>query len=253
MSKAKPIAITIPRSFAALSRVASSDAKADPWRRSVLVEALPKARVRGTACNGFAILRMESVIPSVNLDLFTSAADSAPPGTRAAPGADDLATVVKSVKPPRDGDAPPVEILVGDAPSIRCGSEARRVQIEGDSALSTWPKKLDDLIPSGFVVCAQVFSTELLRDLLSAILAAGAESVKVEMRGGITALRMAAEAVGDVDVVGVLMPIKQPGETGDEPAKGVDTVTLSMDGHEPVTVTGKQFDAASRSVGKAKR
>ena len=249
----KQTAITIPRSFAALSRVASSDAKATPWLRAVLVEVLAKSRVRGTACNGFAILRMEAEVPSVNLDLFTTAADSAAAGTRAAPGADDLATVVKAVKPPKDGDAPPVEILVGDAPGIRCGSEVRRVQIEGDSALATWPKDLDDLIPTGAMVCTQVFSTGLLRDLLAAIVAAGADTVKVEMRGGLTALCLEAEAEGDVNVLGVLIPIKQPGETTKGSADGIETVTLSMEGRDPVTVTGKQFDATCRNARKPKR
>jgi hypothetical protein len=256
--KPAPVAITIPRSFAALAKASSTNKEAPTWMRTVLLEALPLGRVRGTGMDGFGLLRMESDVPEIQADLFGGMLDSAPAGTKAAPAADDLSTVVKAVRVSKEGQPPPVEIVCGAETLIRCGSESRRVQIEGDTALNGWPDTIDGFIPTGPVVCAQVYSTERLRDLLTAILAADALTVKVELRGGLNALRLEASGGNGEDVVGVLMPIRSPGEVGEAPGKseglaadGV-TVTCSMEGRDPVTLTGKQFDKACREAGKPK-
>ena len=99
------------------------------------------------------------------------------------------------------------------------------MQIEGDTALSGWPAEINNLFPTGEVVSAQVYSTERLRDLLTAILAAGAVTVKVEMREGLTALRLEANGEDGESVVGVLMPIKQAGEVGSDPNQDPHVVT----------------------------
>jgi hypothetical protein len=253
MKKQDQTAITIPRSFAALSRAASTNKEAPPWMRTVRVEALASGLVRGTSTNGFGFLCMTAETPEVNLDLFGSVVASAPVGTVAAPGADDLAVVVKAVKAPKEGEPPPVEIILGAETMVRCGSEARRVQVEGGKADDGWPESMFRHIPTGEVVCAQLFGTELLRDMLTAILAAGAASVKVEMRGGLAGLCLVAAGENGEDVLGVLMPIRSKGETEEAPDKteaGDDgTVTVSFEGRE-VTVTGQQFDKALREAGK---
>jgi hypothetical protein len=215
MGKQDQTAITIPRSFAALSKASSTNKEAPAWLRTVLLESLPGGRVRGTAVDGFGLLRMEADVPEVNLDLFGTVLDSAPAGTRAAPNADDLAMVVKAVRPPKEGDPPPVEVVVGPETLIRCGSSSRRVQVDGPAALTGWPETIDGFIPDGVVVAAQVYSTERLRDLLSAILAAGSMTVKLELREGLTALRLVATGENGEDVVGVLMPVKMAGEVAD--------------------------------------
>jgi hypothetical protein len=249
--KPTQVAITIPRSFAALAKAASTDPKGSPWLRSVLIEALPAGRVRGTAVDGFGFMRMEADVPAVQADLFSIALDSAPSGTRAAPPADDLAVVVKAVRAPKEGEPPPVEIVVGAEPRIRCGSESRRVQIEGDTALSGWPATLEGFIPVGDVVCAQVYSTERLRDLLSAILAADALTVKVELRGGLNALRLEAKGGNGEDVVGVLMPIKQPGEVEDAPI-GIDLHDFAERAAAACRAEGMDVEVV-KSKGRAKR
>jgi hypothetical protein len=217
MKKQDQTAITIPRSFAALSKAASTNKEAPPWMRTVRVEALAGGLVRGTSTNGFGLLYMTAETPEVNLDLFGSVVASAPTGTVAAPGADDLAVVVKAVKAPKEGEPPPVEIILGAETLVRCGSEARRVQVEGGKADDGWPESMDRHIPTGDVVCAQLFGTELLRDMLTAILAAGAGVVKVEMRGGLAGLCLVAAGENGEDVLGVLMPIRSKGETEEKP------------------------------------
>jgi hypothetical protein len=246
--KPNPVAITIPRSFAALAKAASTDKEAIAWQRTVLLEALAGGRVRGTAVDGFALLRMESDVPEIQADLFGGMLDSAPAGTRAAPAADDLSTVVKAVRVSKEGEPPPVEIVIGDEALVRCGSEARRVQIEGATALNGWPDTIDGFIPTGPVVCAQVYSTERLRDLLAAILAAGALTVKVEMREGLRALRLAATGEDGEDVIGVLMPIRSKGEVA--AGDGITTTVSCPQTGESVTLDEKQWKKAGRDVGK---
>jgi hypothetical protein len=63
--KSNQVAITIPRSFAALAKAAATDPKGSPWLRSVLIEALPAGRVRGTAVDGFGLMRMEADVEDV--------------------------------------------------------------------------------------------------------------------------------------------------------------------------------------------
>lgn len=212
--KTEPVAITIPRSFAALSRVACTDPERLAYTRTVLLEALAGGKVRGTATDGHKLLRMVAPEPEVNLSLFDRAINAAPTGTRAAPGAEDLATLAKLVKPKADGPAACLEIIVGAETTLRCGSEARRVQIEpGDGAKEGWPASIDDVLPTGEPLCIQVFGAKLLHELLGAVLAAGGTGVQVEMRGGLTALRLLSSGEDGEQIVGVLMPIKMAGET----------------------------------------
>lgn len=244
----KPTAITIPRSFAALSKATSTNKDAPAWLRSVLLEQLDDGKVRGTAVDGTGLVRMTSDAPEVNLDLFGEVVPAAPAGSRAAPSSDDLALVARAVRPPKDGEPPPVEIILGPEPVLRCGSEARRIRVEGGAGPEGWPPAaaLDDLMPSGDVVCAQLYSAERLRNLLVALVAAGAGSVKIEMRGGLAGLRLEASGENGEEIVGVLMPMRAQGEVADE----VDTVTLQV-GEESVTMTGPEFDEAVRGAGDA--
>jgi hypothetical protein len=55
--------------------------------------------------------------------------------------------------------------------------------------------------------------------MLTAILAAGAGAVKVEMRGGLAGLCLVAAGENGEDVLGVLMPIRSKGETEEAPAR----------------------------------
>lgn len=217
----KPTAITIPRSFAALAKAASTNKDAPPWLHTVLVEQLAGGKVRGTAVDGTGLLRMTSDAPDVNLDLFGEVMPAASPGSRAAASADDLALVARAVRPPKDGEPPPVEVILGPEPVLRCGSETRRIRVEGGSSPEGWPPAavLDDLMPSGDVVCAQLYSAERLRNLLVAVVAAGAGAVKVEMRGGLVGLRLLASGENGEEIDAVLMPMRSQGE-----ATGGDTV-----------------------------
>lgn len=239
----KQTAITIPRSFAALAKATSTNKDALPWLRSVLVEQLAGGKVRGTAVDGTGLLRMTSDAPEVNLDLFGEVVPAASAGARAAASADDLALVARAVRPPKDGEPPPVEILLGPEPVLRCGSEARRIRVEGGAGPEGWPTAagLDALMPSGEVVCAQLYKAERLRDLLSAMVAAGAGSVKVELRGGLAGLRLEATGENGEEIVGVLMPMRVQGEVDG----GIETVTVSAGG-ESVTLTAEQFERAAR-------
>jgi hypothetical protein len=239
----KQTAITIPRSFAALAKAASSDAKSSAWLRTILVEQLADGRVRGTAVDGYGLLRMTADAPEVNLDLFGEVVPAASTGARAAASADDLALVARAVRPPKDGEPPPVEIILGPEPVLRCGSEARRIRVEGGAGPEGWPAAadLDALIPSGDVVCAQIYSAERLRNLLAAVVAAGAGAVKVEMRGGTAGVRLVATGEHGEEIDGVLMPMRVQGEVDG----GIETVTVSCGG-ESVTLTAEQFERAAR-------
>jgi hypothetical protein len=211
--KSTQVAITIPRSFAALSKVASDDPERAAYMHTVLLEAQAGGTVRGTATDGHKLLRMVAPEPEVNLSLFEHAVDAAPTGTRAAPGAEDLATLARLVRPKADGPAPCLEIVVGDETMLRCGSEARRVQIEpGDGAKEGWPDSIDGALPTGEPLCIQVFGAKLLHELLGAILAAGGTGVQVEMRGGLAGLRLLSSGEDGEQIIGVLMPIKMGGE-----------------------------------------
>lgn len=229
--KPNQITITIPRSFAALSKAASTNKDAPAYLRTVLMQALPRGRVRGVALDGFGILRMESNVPKINLDLFGAAPESATAGTLAAVGADDLATVVRAVKAPKDGDPPPVEVLIastrlGPEVTVRCGSEQRRVQVDGGAAGAKWPSAdPGGLIPTGDVTCAQLVSASRLHALLAAIVAAGVETVKVEMRGGLAGLCFVGMGESGEDVTGMLMPIKSAGEALDDGSSFKDAVS----------------------------
>lgn len=237
-TKQTPTAITIPRSFAALSRVAATDKECSPWMRTVRVEALPDGCVRADATDGCSLLRMTAESPEVNLDLFGAVAAAAPAGTVSSVGAEDLAVVVKAVKPGKDAEFLPVEIVIGPDPVVRCGSAVRRVQVEGDGEYAAWPMSPDVLLPADPVVCAQLVSTEKLRDLAAAIVAAGVGTVKVEMRGGLVGLCFVGDGENGEAVVGMLMPIRSKGEASES-----SSVTVTVGG-ESVTVTGEQFDRA---------
>lgn len=243
-AKTNASAITIPRSFAALSRVASRDPEAHAWMRTVRIEALARGRVSADATDGHTMLRMTSDAPEVNLDLFGAVAAAAPDGTVSSVGAEDLACVVKAVKSLRSDDPPPVEIVVGPDPVVRCGSAVRRVQVEGDGEYAAWPMDPGGLLPPGPVACAQLVSAEKLRDLAAAIVAAGVATIKVEMRGGLVGIVLVGEGENGEAVVGLLMPIRAAGEVSES-----SSVTVEVGG-ESVTVTGEQFDRAMSEAGK---
>jgi hypothetical protein len=171
---------------------------------------------------------MTADAPEVNLDLFGDVLPAASVGARAVAGADDLALVARAVRPPKEGEPPPVEIILGPEPVLRCGSEARRIRIEGGASPEGWPPTVDQLVPSGDVVCAQLYSAERLRNLLAAVVAAGAGAVKVEMRGGTAGVRLVATGEHGEEIDGVLMPMRVQGEVDG----GIETVTVSAGGAE---------------------
>jgi hypothetical protein len=235
--------IAFPRSFAALARVASQDKEALAWTRTVLLRALPDGAVCGLATDGRALLRIQADAPTTNLELFAEPTKAARPGTQITVSADDLALLGKAAKTKQE-DPPPLEVILGDEPILRSGSDVRRIQIEPQGkAQGGWPKEIDGVIPVGGIPVVQRFAAELFRVLLNAIVAAGGGGA--HDRAGLV-LRAMGE--GAEEIVGVLMPRAEAGKA----AGPIDdcTVTMSAAGHDPVTVTGKQFDRAMRGAGK---
>lgn len=249
-------AITVPRSFAALAKAASDYKHATPYLRTVLVEALRGGRVRGSATEGRLLMSIEAEAPEVNLDLFAAPVAAARVGTRVSCGADDLATLAKSVRAPKgDTPPPPLEILVGAETVLRCGSEVRRVQIEsgGPSEARDWPAGWVAPIPDGQVLAGQVYSVELLRTLLGAVAAAGVTGVKVEVREGLAPLVMRGVGQDGEVVTGLLCQIRMAGEAEGEaeaerPSDGDGyTTTLSCpQTGQSVTLTDKEFARVAR-------
>jgi hypothetical protein len=250
--------IAFPRSFAALARVASQDKEALAWTRTVLLRALPDGAVCGIATDGRALLRIQADAPTTNLELFAEPTKAAKQGTQIAVSADDLALLGKAAKTKQE-DPPPLEVILGDEPILRSGSDVRRIQIEPQGkAQDGWPKDLDGVIPVGGIPVVQRFAAELFRDLLNAIVAAGGLEVVVEMRGGgggahdRDGLVLRAMGEGAEEIVGVLMPRAEAGKAAAGPLDNC-TVTMSVDGRDPVTVTGKQFDRAMHGeIGRGK-